>query len=384
MKKKNLLLAASVSLISLSATAAQLDIAMTKASDSGLSSNDMITNNTQPVFIGKATPNSVVELSLAGAKFKKTVGSDGSFLWQAPMLPDNQYALQLTDGNDFTFITFIVDTKTYINHEQRVSGGDLVLTGNAESNAQISAIVAGTEYTTSANANGQWAISIGTQNLTSGDPVQLTAIDIAGNSAMELFSVGVGGAPHHLSASLSENSDSGVLYDNLTNVNSFIEFSGNTTPNSTVTFSLNGFTETLTAQSDGNWTTRLMGYLYDGAYQWNVQSQSPTGDLEMYSDMVQIDTSLDGFTVNQNDGVNEDGFVVISGSTYEPVTVNVTVNNKTYTTHASSDWSITASGLDNSQTYQMTVVASDYAGNSQFNKELITPSKQWLSLEDSF
>lgn len=373
MNKNTLLLGASLAFFSVSAIASQLDIAMSQASDSGLSPHDMVTTETQPIFIGKARPSSTVELALNGMKVEKKVSSAGTFLWQPAPLLDGEYQLTVTDGGDFTWTTFVVDTTTFIDYEQRVDGGNYILSGRAESHAQISASISNYEYTALVSSNGEWQIPLSTQDVSQDDLVELTIVDIAGNSQMEMFQVNLGTAPHDLTASLSASSDSGVQYDNVTSQSSNIEFTGNTTPFSTVTFNLGGLTEKLKAESDGSWLAAFKGYLLDGDYRWSVDAVAPNGDIAFYYESITIDTIVDGFSITPSTGITDKGTAVISGVVSEPVTINVTVNNKTYTTHTSSDWSVKVVGLDSSQSYQMTISASDHAGNMDFASEQLLP-----------
>ena len=224
-----------------------------------------------------------------------------------------------------------------------------VITGTAEANASISVFIDGRTYTATADASGNWGVTVATA-LTSGTytPV-IAATDKAGNTTTvngTPFTVDVI-TPNAVTSGLAVISDSGTQGDNRTN-DTTPTLTGNTEPGATVKVTVGGILYTTTADANGVWsiTTNVLinGTTYtpsivlvdaagntsaaiNGA-PFAIDTAAPTGTAALAS-------ISDSGTIADNK--TNDSTPVLGGTAESGATVAVTVGTNIYQVVASSD-----------------------------------------------
>lgn len=266
-----------------------------------------------------------------------------------------------------------------------------VITGTAEANAAIAVTINGATYTTTADASGNWSITV-SSNLPDGTytPI-IKATDKAGNSTTAngtTFIVDTAIA-NNGTGGLANSSDSGVKGDNRTN-DTTPDLSGTAEPGSTVKVVVGGSTYTTTADVNGQWTLTATSPLSNGVtYTPTIQVIDAAGNATaaVNGTPFTIDTvapangtaglasvSDSGTTA---DNKTNDNTPVLSGTAEAGSKVELTVNGKTYVTTAGSTgaWSVdlqTAIATGDSApaavlangTYTPTIKVTDAAGNA--------------------
>ena len=345
------------------AVANTLEISMSSHTDSGVS-QDNLTNVMQPEFVGKTAPNSRVTIGINGLKTKTYSNSKGLFFWQPLPLSDGEYQLSAESNGEIVSMTFLIDTSTFLDYNQSLKNGHLVLTGASEPYSMVEVTVNGTTFTVTTNAAGNWMIeAIGVQ-VNDGDMIEVVATDIAGNTNGHTFPAQGEYVPHYLDAYLSKHSDSGVIGDGVTNIHTGITFHGTTTPDSFVVLELDGHSFESMANSKGEWSITSNKSLLDGNYQWEVTSTSPRNDSNTNYEGLEIDTSTPTISADIPDFVRANEDVVIKGNVGEPASMTITINEYTYTTFTDQDgnWSASTHGIPEG-THHVTIEAKDFADN---------------------
>lgn len=355
-------LAASIALTPCLTLAASLNIAMTSNSDSGLHSDDAITSNFQPEFMGTSEANSTVKISLAGVNFYTKSDSQGLFFWQAMPLRDGAYDLLVESNGESSQLSFIVDTITSVSAESKLENGIAKFWGSSEPNATIT-IKSNGKTVDSFESNGSWKYS--TDTIAPNSMIEISATDIAGNIESQSFVIHDQTPYHFVDAKLSQESDSGVAFDQVTNHQSGLIFKGATSPYSDVTFSLDGELIVTKSDKEGAWSVTSNGLLRDGQFQWNVDSRSPSGDIASLYDSVIIDTYAPNITVGSTLQLIGNDKVKVDGYSSEMASLEITLNGEVQMlTTDSGEWiSDEFNGLKVGNSYPVTITATDVAGN---------------------
>ena len=251
------------------------------SNDTGSSATDNITKNKLPVIAGTAEANATVAVTINGTTYTTTADSSGN--WSVTVssnLPDGSYtpSIKATDkaGNSTTAngTAFTVDTAVAANgtgglastSDSGVKGDNRTndttpdLSGTAEAGATVKVVVNGVTYTTTADANGQWSLTV-TGALSNGVTYTPTiqVIDAAGNATAAVngtpFTIDTV-APSNGTAGLASMSDTGTTGDNKTNDNTPV-LSGTAEAGAKVELTVNGKTYVTTAGSTGAWSVDL-------------------------------------------------------------------------------------------------------------------------------
>ncbi|SPW33099.1 Carbohydrate-binding module 48 (Isoamylase N-terminal domain) [Edwardsiella tarda] len=245
--------------------------------------------------------------------------------------------------------------------------------GNTAANAEISLVINGEKYTTTADSSGKWSITLGsalpdntyhyTVTATAGDKVNYTAGEVVIDTSALTPSL-----------SLTADSDSGVIGDYITNV-ATPTLTGVTEPNAKVMLTVNGISHTITAGSDGSWSFIVSSPLVEGNNTYSIGIIDSAGNVSStVTGHITLDTLSPNASAtllpaddsgNAGDDITSVTTPTLTGVTEAGATVTLVINNHTYATRAdaSGAWSLTIRDPlpDGNNAY--TLIVSDTAGN---------------------
>jgi len=368
------------------------------------------------VIGGTGTPGGTVEVTLGnGSTQTGTVDDNGE--WQVVFGPDavppGEYSDTVTavitneggTGSDSDFLD--VDTETFVTFDAEATEGDgkvsaveaadgVILSGTTEAGAGVIVTADGKQYT--ATVTGEtWTAFVPAADVTPGEydlDVSVTASDAVGNTAStsgtvivdtETFvTVNTGIVGGDGMVNRSERADRPIV-------------SGTAEAGATVIVTMGAASKTVTADQDGNWTTRFArAEIPGGTYEATVTATATDalGNTATASGPVDIDTELsvafDTTPLEGDDVVNAaeraDG-VILTGTTDPGATVIVQMGGQsvTATVAASGAWSaaFAASALPEGETSIVaTANATDAAGNiASATRSVVVDTTTFVTVE---
>jgi hypothetical protein len=368
------------------------------ASDSGIK-GDSITSDTTPTIDGKTEPGATVEVTFpTGEVVTTTADANGDWsVKPTQALPDGKVDIIViaTDvaGNksEPDHLPLVIDTKAPPTDAWLDPASDSGIKGDGITNDNTPTIDGKTEpgatvevtfptgevVTTTADANGDWSVKP-TQALPDGKvDITVIATDVAGNKS----------APGHLplvidtkapptDAWLDPASDSGIKGDSITNVTT-PSIDGKTEPNALVEVTFpTGEVVTTTANANGDWSVKPTQALPDGKVDITVIATDVAGNKSKPGHLpLGIDTKappadawLDPASDSgiKGDDITNDNTPTIDGKTEPNALVEVTFPTGevvTTTANANGDWSVKPTQALPDGKVDITVVATDVAGN---------------------
>ncbi|MEX6323677.1 Ig-like domain-containing protein [Providencia hangzhouensis] len=350
-------------------------------------SAERLTNKQVPTFIGKAEAGSTVTLMIAGQTLSAIADDKGT--WRITVekpLADGVSNFQVTAvdpaGNQ-KIITESVTIKTSKPDASVLLDNSTVfltskvkptLTGKTDSNSNVIVKVAGKEYFTKANEQGDWSLTI-SDNLADGSHIlNVKVTDSVGNQGVFIQSLLVDTTLPAATAKLTESSDSGAKGDNLTQ-HQAVTLEGITKPQSAVVIQFAGQEYSTLADKDGQWQVALPAVNQDGEYDYQVSVTDTVGNIGMSNGQFTVDTQVDSLSVHLNtlsdsgkvgDHITQESRPHFSGKAEVGSRVELTIDGQHVVTTADSDgdWTIVVQQTLTDGTYDYTVKATDVAGNS--------------------
>ncbi|RYH98259.1 hypothetical protein EVY00_08140 [Citrobacter werkmanii] len=345
----------------------QPTISMDSASDSGDSSSDSLTNDTQPTFIVSGVPDDVdtVFVVINGAKYTATQNEAGEWTVTSANLADGNYTAEVTvtdkAGNTAeSSMNFTIDTHVALSVELLASsdtgssqtdkitkdtsptfGGltdkdaTLVVTVLDESGNAIQT------QTLSPASDGTWSITLG--DLTDGNyTISVTATDKAGNTQASNIDFVIDTVVNAPGVALSE-SDPGNNHEALSLAP---EFSGTAEAGSTLVISIDGVTvASVVADSNGTWSWTPPSAINSGDHIISVVATDKAGNvsdatnfafiiplIDVDPPTLQLQTASDSGSIG--DFVTNDTTPSITGTSLPGSTVTIYVNGEVVGTAA--------------------------------------------------
>ncbi|PSV00881.1 Ig-like domain-containing protein [Photobacterium kishitanii] len=374
------------------------DGGISPSSDTGKYSNDYLTFNTKPTFVGNGDAGSIVELSINNKVYSTTVGADGKWsvsVENALSSNDFKFELTITDpaGNvDSKSGVLSIDTSTHVsadfdsNGDTGISDTDNItknatptITGVTDKGASVELILDGVSHDVVVHSDGTWSFSV-VGDLTDGEhEYQVKAIDVAGNKAetppvkfVVDTKTSVDGGIDTVSDTGDSKSD-GVTKDNTP------EITGSAEKGSIVTVVLNGKTYETKADDNDKWKVVVKDAIPDGDYTIFVKSVDVAGNEAKCQQKVHFDTkiTLTSSMVSDTgvdkesmrDGVTNIVSPIFKGNGEFGTSVVITVNNKEFKTNVLADgtWSIELPDKFSEGVYKYKITTEDVAGNKLEN-----------------
>jgi hypothetical protein len=279
-----------------------------------------------------------------------------------------------------------------VNEDQAITvGGDgatdedksITITGTAEPGSEVEVTIGDQTQTTTSDENGDWEVTFeGDDFPEDGDhDVTVTVTEEDGTETTldgPIVSIDTTAPTSVVEEGTLETT--GIINDD--DYQSGVEIAGTGEAGSTVEVTIEGHTETTTVADDGTWTVTFQsGDLPEGDYetQMTVVSTDGFGNSSTITETVSIDTvynaleivtgSTSANSLINAQAVQDEGGVVISGTTEPNATVTVTIGevSRDVTADGSGNWSASFDPATlPSEQFEATVTATttDEAGNT--------------------
>jgi len=339
------------------------------------------TEQGQPLAItGTGTVGDTVSVTLNGNTYTGTVGSNGQWSVSVPAsdlgaLTNGSYPVSVTvsdaAGNSTSQqSTLAVDVTPpavtisspsgngILSTEEQ--GQPLSLSGSGESGNIVTVTLNGKTYQATVGVNGQWTLEVPATDLAAlseGEyPISVTARDAAGNTTTTESSITLDNTQPTLTVNTAAFAGNGVVDGAELQLDQVLSGTTSAQPGQTVTVTVNGGSYTGLVQSDGSWQVTIpagsMAGQTDGSHNLTVSVSNAQGNSVSTSGSYTINTAASSLAIAPLSG---DGYLsaaeaqqplLISGQTTNVTTgstVQVTVNNVTYTGLVTGDGSWTVS-----------------------------------------
>ncbi|KDM90966.1 Ig-like domain-containing protein [Photobacterium galatheae] len=379
-------------------TALTVDLLNGSVPDQSISSEQL------PSFGGQSEAGTQILVLLDGDVQPEnllTVNPDGTWRFTvANELPEGHYVFEFISidaaGNSqvvkhdleidtSTTVSGLLDasTNTGSTSDQITKSEDIKFSGKGESGSKIVINIAGKNYETTVDEQGNWALTLPDRLEDDVYNYMITATDAAGNTAADQGSIEVD-RTNTIAVGFKEGSDSADSTDGITNVKQ-PTFAGTTQPGAQVTLNFNGTTSyDVTVRPDGTFEFTLPEVLSDGRYTYEFVSVDVAGNRVTKGDDFVIDTVSEltwALSSASDSGVADDKKTKHDTPTFEGEAeagslVTIKINNKQYTVYAGDDktWSIQIPKSDAlpSGKWDYTITSVDKAGNSKTIQDDIT------------
>jgi hypothetical protein len=377
-------------------------------SDSGQSSDDGITQIKQPTFSGIGEPEATVNLSIGGVDYPITVGVDGTWEYELPiLLADNEYSYTLSSsdaaGNTVVLPVqkLVIDTSTELTVSGLTAATDSsidgVLSGQTdqltnivtpsieglgEAGATILLTINGEGYTSTVSDSGQWVVNITNALPEGGHGYHVEATDVAGNTvSVENQSLTIDVSPPSLSSlgnGLDASSDSGSSNSDGTTNDAQPTFSGHSEKNVYIEVLIGGNTYSTTTNDQGEWDVDVTNILAHGIQNYTISAFDAAGNQTDLSNSITVDTQAELTsrlaTASDSGSSNSDAITNVDTPTIEgtagvgdqiTLRIGVGANAQVLTTQTDElgNWSIDVPSPLVNGIHSYTVTGLDTAGN---------------------
>ncbi|EAP0278499.1 hypothetical protein DMV52_22295, partial [Salmonella enterica] len=357
-----------------------------------VSGSGNIVNHPNVTLHGKTEALALVTILVGGITYQTYANASGnwSYTFDSGVFAINStinYQVTASDvaGNKTTVNgNFIIDT---INvsagldissnsgdpHDNITNDKLPTFSGYTVANAEISLIINGEKYTTTADGTGKWSITLSSELSDSNYHYTVTATlgDKVNSVSGEVVIDSTAITP---TLKLADGYSTENMGDYITNVKT-PTLTGITEPNAKVILSINGITDSITAGSDGSWSYVVPTPLVEGNNTYSINiidnagniSNTVTGNINL--DTIEPNASAT-LIPNDNSGDPADDITNVTTPTLMGVTesgamVTLNINNHVYATRADNNgmWMLTIKDAlpDGNNIYTITV--NDLAGN---------------------
>ncbi len=348
---------------------------------------------------GTTQPGSTVVGSVSGQDLAASVAADGSWsvVIQQGLITVTEGALDVavtsTDaaGNVATASgSVMVDLETMVavadglvegdgvvNADERAD--DVPLTGIAEAGAAIAVTVAGSTFDTTADASGNWSITIPAALVPEGEtslPVSVLATDVAGNTATAQGSIAIDTVT---TVTLVTDTVEGDGVINATEQADGVTLTGTAEAGASVTVTTGGQQLVTTAAADGSWSVNVPASAVPTGVTTmdvTVSATDAAGNTQMTAGSVAVDTET-ALTMD-DDAVEGDGVVnaaeradgvLLTGQAEPGAAVSVTVQGTVRAASVAADgsWSVTIPAAlvpEGETSLPVSAMSADVAGNT--------------------
>ena len=262
-----------------------------------------------------------------------------------------------------------VATDNTVNATEKAAG--VLVSGSAEANASVEVSWGATTQTVLANGSGNWASTFASSAIPASGNITAVATDAAGNSSA------TGTRAVTIDTALPVAPTIGnVATDNVVNAaekSAGVLVSGTAEAGSSVAVTWGGTTQTVTAVG-GSWSTTFASNLVPASGNITAIATDSVGNAsDVSTRIVSIDTAAPTAPVihavatdNTVNAAERAAGVVVSGSAESGASVAINWGGTTHTVNALSDgsWSSTFSSTESLASGNITVTATDAAGNA--------------------
>ncbi|HDR2795657.1 TPA: Ig-like domain repeat protein, partial [Enterobacter asburiae] len=377
-------------------------LTLTGESDSGYSNSDHITNDVRPTFIIGNVDSDVVSvtLNINGQSWPVTIKDGiGEFtvpvdladgVWQAELIVvDNagntrSSTMSITIDTVTSVDAIVLQSDTGVQNDWMTNETKPTFAITAPSDAQTVVVTVGSMTQNAVNQDGKWVITLPSA-LSDGEyTLHVTVTDKAGNTADRTQNFTIDTTLEPLTVQLTDEDDSGIVDDNITNVTTPSFIMGNIPEDVySIEVILNGVKTTLTPQSDGRWLYTPDSALAEGNYTLQAVVTDNAGNQRTTSYAFTVDTTVkissitlttDTGDSSTDDVTNASQPVFRVTTSDDVISVVATLNGVPCTVVKNSDgeWTVTSSVLSTSGEYTLNVTVQDVAGNETSSTKTIT------------
>ncbi|HHC6465482.1 TPA: Ig-like domain-containing protein [Vibrio parahaemolyticus] len=238
--------------------------------------NDHSTNSIRPNLSGKTDPGSKVVVTCGGKTYETIADENGKWvvtLTQDSTIGDNTFSVTSTDkaGNTTTtdskyvyipegvippYVTVELaqESDTGVQGDNITSNKLPIFQGTATPGLTVVINIAGQQFTTEANSDGKWRFEFNTELPEGLNEYSVTVLDPATSlTSTATSSVFIDTGAPAIDVNLENIRDTGTKGDFITK-NTWPVFHGKTEPNCTVKITIGGKTQTVTSNSQGDWS----------------------------------------------------------------------------------------------------------------------------------
>ncbi|EIK7138885.1 hypothetical protein LKL05_004700, partial [Escherichia coli] len=259
-----------------------------------------------------------------------------------------------------------------------------VFTGTTVPEAEVTLTIGGKTYSTKADVNGRWNITVSDPLPEGSNPYTVQAIASNGASGTLQGGVVIDTQAQEITVSLSSASDTGVKGDFITQVTT-PTFNGTAEAGARLTLAIGSSVYTFAADASGRWSFTLPEQLQDGVHQYTLTATDIAGNICTGTGSVTIDTTGPELT-QQIDPSNQilTGNMIsnvqptFSGKTEPGVRLTISIADNTYNVIVDDTgrWSFTVPMALENKIWDYQITATDLAGNQTILKEQIVINHQ--------
>lgn len=358
---------------------------------------------------GSSEAGSTLTIEIEGGYSETiTVGEDGSwtFTFDATILPGGEYTsgVTITATDNFGNTTVVTDTVEIdtiphpitidpVTPDNLINGAEadagFVISGTSTAGAIVLVEFEDFSQEVLVAADGTWEVSVSSADFAGGEytsEITVSTVDLAGNPSSTTSEVQIDTVN---ALTLDNGPLTGDDLINAAELNAGVTLTGTTQAGASVAVTIEGQTETVTADANGAWTVTFTG-LAGGTYETTAQivSTDGVGNSETLSHSFTVDTeaavTIDTTAVAGDGVVNaaEQGGMVTVVGTGEPgatlVIENATGSTWTTTVGANGSWSLQMPGsalqIDGAEhsylggSASLYVTSTDVAGNVSYTQ----------------
>ncbi|MBB9247120.1 hypothetical protein FSI10_023855, partial [Escherichia coli] len=355
--------------------------------------NATIANRPDLTLKGKTEALALVTIAVGGITYQTKADTQGnwSYTFDKNAFIINQpynYTVTASDaaGNKISVNgVFRVDTITVAaNIDTNSNSGDKndnitnvatpTINGETAAGAKVTLVIGGKNYTTTANSDGKWAITV--DSLKDNTYNYIVTAEIDGKKNYASGSVVIDTATITPTAELDESSDTGIKHDNITN-NSTPILTGQAEAGSTIKLTINGSIYTDIADAHGNWSIKITYPLWEGVNEYTLQAEDKAGNFsDILTGHIILDSKLDVPTAtlvesdnsgDQSDNITNISMPSLTGLAEPGATVTIKISDHIYSTIANTDgtWTVQVTNPLNEGVNHYEVEVQDNAGNTK-------------------
>ena len=369
--------------------------------------SDDVISNSSPVFSGRTEANLIVTITIAGISYNVMADESGNWKFTVPNnLPDGAYSytVSVTDnaGNvssstgqvsvlaqsdsSTLLLTGGLDTTsdTGVTGDNITGCNKPVFTGTTAPEAEVTLTIGGKTYSTKADVNGRWNITVSDPLPEGSNPYTVQATASNGASGTLQGGVVIDTQAQEITVSLSSASDTGVKGDFITQVTT-PTFNGTAEAGARLTLAIGSSVYTFAADASGRWSFTLPEQLQDGVHQYTLTATDIAGNICTGTGSVTIDTTGPEL-IQQIDPSNQilTGNMIsnvqptFSGKTEPGVRLTISIADNTYNVIVDDTgrWSFTVPMALENKIWDYQITATDLAGNQTTLKEQIVINHQ--------